>query len=256
MLFISHSTDDKTDALDLQRRLRNRGYVCEQHFLDSDQRSGIKLGEKWEKVIYDNLRDCRVLLVLCSPNWEKSKWCFAELASAKMSGKQIFPIVLKDCDRKALIEYQAVFINDPDPVKREERFERLFNDLEAKGFGPRDWLPWPNPELKDANGQIDACPFPGLPAFDERYAAVYFGREREKLKLLEKLKRMRTHGEPRLLMIVGGSGSGKSSLLLAGVLPNLKHSTRSDEWRCRGAGTRHSPSTATVSGRDARLIRR
>jgi TIR domain len=83
MFFISHSTQDKKAAVDLQERLRDRGYACEQQFLDSDQRSGIKLGEKWEKVIYDNLRDCRALIVLCSPNWLQSKWCFAELTSAK-----------------------------------------------------------------------------------------------------------------------------------------------------------------------------
>ena len=41
---------------------------------------------------------------------------------------------------------------------------------------------------------------------------------------------MRANGEPRLLMIVGGSGSGKSSLLKAGVLPRLKHKIADTEW--------------------------
>jgi hypothetical protein len=41
---------------------------------------------------------------------------------------------------------------------------------------------------------------------------------------------MRANGEPRRLMIVGGSGSGKSSLLKAGVLPRLKHKTFDTEW--------------------------
>ncbi len=141
MLFISHSTKDKDAALDLQRRLREQGYACEQHFLDSDQRSGIRLGEKWEQVIYDNLRDCQALLLLCSPNWDQSKWCFAELAAAKMGGKQVFPLVLADCDRSSLDEYQAVFLNQPDPAAREQAFERLFQDLESRGLGPKNHLP-------------------------------------------------------------------------------------------------------------------
>jgi ABC-type nitrate/sulfonate/bicarbonate transport system ATPase subunit len=47
--------------------------------------------------------------------------------------------------------------------------------------------------------------------------------------VLEDLRRMRANGEPHLLMIVGGSGSGKSSLLKAGVLPRLKHKTADTE---------------------------
>jgi WD40 repeat protein len=230
MLFISHSTLDKPAAIELQQRLLARGYTCGQQFLDSDQRAGIKLGERWEKVIYDNLRDCRALIVLCSPNWLQSKWCFAELAAAKMGGKEIFPVVLAECGRAAVAEYQAVFVNQPDPAAREQAFERLFQDLAARGLGPSDYLPWPNPQLKDARGQTDPCPYPGLPAFDERYAAVYFGRERETHAVLEELRRMRGNGEPRLMMVVGGSGSGKSSLLMAGLLPRLKHPTAGSEW--------------------------
>ena len=95
--------------------------------------------------------------------------------------------------------------------------------LDSRHLGPRDDFLWPP---KDE----DPCPFPGLPAFDERLAAVYFGREPETQTLLEELRRMRANGEPRLLMIVGGSGSGKSSLLKAGVLPRLKHKAVDTEW--------------------------
>ena len=79
-------------------------------------------------------------------------------------------------------------------------------------------------------GVVDDCPFPGLFAFDERNAAVYFGREPEIKSVLELLNEMRSKGEPRLLMIVGGSGSGKSSLLKAGVLPRLKQETADSDW--------------------------
>jgi energy-coupling factor transporter ATP-binding protein EcfA2 len=40
-------------------------------------------------------------------------------------------------------------------------------------------------------------------------------------QVIETLTRMQRQGEPRLLVVVGSSGSGKSSLVRAGVLPRL-----------------------------------
>ena len=51
MHFISHSTLDKTAALDLRDRLLARGYDPQQIFLDSDEDSGIAAGKKWEQVL-------------------------------------------------------------------------------------------------------------------------------------------------------------------------------------------------------------
>ena len=59
-------------------------------------------------------------------------------------------------------------------------------------------------------------PFPGLKAFDEAHEAVYFGRAREVAALVRRLS-----GQ-RLQVIVGASGSGKSSLVRAGLLPKLR----------------------------------
>jgi WD40 repeat protein len=227
MLFISHSTRDKTEALKLHTLLLEQGYDPQQLFLDSDEQSGIGAGEKWKQVLYERLKDCHVLIVLCSPNWKASQWCFAEFVYADMNGKEIFPVVIADGDIGSIAsEHQAVFVTkDGDTA-----YERLVAALEAKQLGPKDHLPWPHHDLKDAHGRPDECPFPGLLAFDERYAAVYFGRETEIQTVLEQLNEMRRKGEPRLLMIVGGSGSGKSSLLKAGVLPRLKHRSSDTDW--------------------------
>ena len=220
MIFISHSSQDKGAALIVQQRLLGYGYDASQLFLDSDAETGIPAGSKWEQVLYARLKNCRALIVLCSANWQESKWCFAELVFAKAMGKQIFPLLLQECSIEQLVAArQAVFVYK----EGEAAYRRLWNALDNEHLGPRDDFGWPP---KDG----DRCPFPGLFAFDERLAGVYFGREAETQAVLEDLRKMRTNGEPRLLMIVGGSGSGKSSLLKAGVLPRLKHKTADTEW--------------------------
>jgi len=58
-------------------------------------------------------------------------------------------------------------------------------------------------------------PFPGLRPFEPHESDLYFGRDEECDDLLSRLARR------RLLAVVGMSGSGKSSLVRAGLLPAL-----------------------------------
>ncbi|HMN27272.1 MAG TPA: hypothetical protein PKE45_03885, partial [Caldilineaceae bacterium] len=70
------------------------------------------------------------------------------------------------------------------------------------------------------------CPYVGLDAFREETSQLFFGRHRLVELLVEKLK------TARLLAVVGPSGSGKASLVAAGLIPALKHGAipaRADE---------------------------
>jgi HEAT repeat protein len=58
-------------------------------------------------------------------------------------------------------------------------------------------------------------PFPGLDPFQEDQEPIFFGREPEISRLLESI-----HAHP-LVVVIGASGSGKSSLIQAGVIPRL-----------------------------------
>ena len=58
-------------------------------------------------------------------------------------------------------------------------------------------------------------PFPGLRPFQLEESHLFFGREEQTGQLLERL------GHTRFLAVVGASGSGKSSLVRAGLLPQL-----------------------------------
>ena len=68
----------------------------------------------------------------------------------------------------------------------------------------------------------DAGPYPGLAAFGEDDAGIFFGREAEIMAGITKLRVMRKRRAPRLLVIVAASGAGKSSYLRAGLWPRLK----------------------------------
>jgi len=73
----------------------------------------------------------------------------------------------------------------------------------------------------------DLCPYRGLEPFTEADAEFFFGRERAVEYLLECLRQ-----EPRFLAVLGPSGSGKSSLVRAGLIPRLRRGAvpRSDRW--------------------------
>jgi WD40 repeat protein len=68
-------------------------------------------------------------------------------------------------------------------------------------------------------GTPEVCPYRGLAAFEPEDAAWFFGREALIAELVVRLGERLTG--PSMLMVVGASGSGKSSLLRAGLVPAL-----------------------------------
>jgi WD40 repeat protein/class 3 adenylate cyclase len=76
-----------------------------------------------------------------------------------------------------------------------------------------------------ASGQT--CPYMGLAAFDEEDSASFFGRERLVGELAARTV------QAGLLGVVGASGSGKSSVIAAGLLPSLSAGLLpgSERWR-------------------------
>ena len=106
------------------------------------------------------------------------------------------------------------------------------------------------------------CPYRGLLPFDESDADVFYGRERLAVELAVKLAARAASGG--LVVVTGASGSGKSSLLRAGLLPILARGQQipgSDRWPrvvmtpTKDPVTELSARLAALGGPDALAVR-
>ena len=197
-------------AKKLERRLAREHYHSV--FLDLDPEKGIAAGRSWERTLYRKLRSCRAVVALCTNHYLRSHWCFAEIALARMEGKHIIAILaepLDDHTKMPVILTEKQFIDLRH--NEEEGYLRLWRSLRELDLVGDDWNP-KNP------------PYLGLSAYQEEHAPVFFGREDESRAGVELLER----GAPGLIMVLGASGSGKSSLVRAGILPRLRR--QPDHW--------------------------
>jgi hypothetical protein len=82
-------------------------------------------------------------------------------------------------------------------------------------------------------GTWEGSPYRGLEVFRSEHAPIFFGRDEEVCEALERLRAQAETG-CAFLLLVGASGSGKSSLARAGILPALETDNLDEsvaEWR-------------------------
>lgn len=210
-IFISHSSRDDESAARMKAWLASQGF--EATFLDFDKATGIAPGADWEKTLYREVEQSQAVIIIQTPNWLASKWCFAEFTQARALGKAIF-LVIETPTGDAQISPDIQTLNLLSD--REGGLERLSRELVRIALDAQGGFKW------DANRP----PFPGLLAFHEEDAAIYFGRDDDIRRLIERLDARRVQGGAKLIALLGSSGSGKSSLLRAGVVPRLKRAGR------------------------------
>jgi hypothetical protein len=104
-----------------------------------------------------------------------------------------------------LATVQTVRRSAPDSTRR------ILDGLRTAGISERRFLPDPNRE-----------PFPGLTSFQPKDSPVFFGRDDEVGRLLDRIALLSLVVDRRLILLAGPTGSGKSTLLLAGVIPRLE----------------------------------
>jgi WD40 repeat protein len=210
-VFISHSSRDNNHAADIKKHLWKEG--VDTVFLDIDEHSGIQPGADWERKLYQEIDSAHAVVLVLTPAWLDSKWCFVEFAQARALGKAIFPVIVAPGGEK----FFAPDIQHLDLRTDREgglaRLSRAVSDLALDTQGGFAW---------DRNRP----PYPGLLSFEAEDAAIFFGRDDDIRRLIERLNARRVQGGSKLVVVLGASGSGKSSLIRAGVLPRLARDKR------------------------------
>ena len=201
--FLSHSSRDGEEVDDLAAFLRaEQGHEV---FLDRHPEAGIRPGQQWEQVLYDRLHAADVVVCWVTEHHVASRWCFAEVALAKALGRYVVPVRAQaGIDHPLLDPVQAV--GYADPAAGRAALARRLREIEAGGGAA--WNP-------------DRPLYPGLPPFEREDAPVFFGRSREVAELEALVRGRLTRREPTAVVVMGASGSGKSSLVRAGLLPRL-----------------------------------
>jgi hypothetical protein len=239
-LFISHSSNDNFDAQAIVDWLRSEGFS--EIFFDLDPERGIAAGERWERALNRAALRCEAVLFLVSRNWLASEWCLKEHSIARGKNKALFAalidaaLTIAQLPQTLIGTWQVVDLARGTPTRTfptrlpgsdDERhvnfseygLTRLRNGLKRAGLDPR-FFEWPPPD------QPNRPPYPGFIALDARDAGVFFGREAPLIEAMDKLRGQALGEPPRVHVLLGASGAGKSSFLRAGLLPRLQRDDR------------------------------
>lgn len=201
-------------------------------FLDVDPQAGLQAGVRWKDALRQANARCEAVICLLSQHWEASHECKVEYRTAENLNKQIFVARLQPstgddltsewqrCDLFGEGPKTAIDIGDGSPVELStEGLYRLRDGIRGAGIGAESFV-WPPP------GDLDRAPYRGWEPLDEADAAVFFGRDAQILRALDTLRGMRMAGVNSLFVVLGPSGTGKSSFLRAGLLPRLRREDR------------------------------
>jgi formylglycine-generating enzyme required for sulfatase activity len=238
-IFLSHSSANNAQAIAVRDWMLTQGW--DDIFLDLNPESGLKAGERWQDALKRAAERCEIVIFLVSPVWADSKWCLAEFLLAKCLNKRMFALIVEPTPFAALPveltaewqvadltagtrDYSATVTLPPGDKTAtvtfgSEGLNRLRIGLMQAGINAShfDWPPANDPNRP---------PYRGLKPFEADDAGIFFGRDAAVIGALDGLRGLRDAAPPRLLVILGASGAGKSSFLRAGLIPRLARDDR------------------------------
>jgi hypothetical protein len=231
-IFLSHASTDNRKAIALRQWLVEQNpRLANEIFLDLDPKGGIRTGERWQAALRKATARCEAVVCLLSAEWESRLWCLTEYRTAEMLNKRVFCVRLEPdtgettsawqwCDLFGSGAMTAIDIGDGGlPVEfATAGLYKLRDDIRGAGIGA-DSFEWP---IDDP----ERSPYRGWQPFEPVDAGIFFGRDAPILRALDAIRGMRKSKTKPWFVVLGPSGTGKSSFLRAGLLPRLHKDDR------------------------------
>jgi WD40 repeat protein len=176
-------------------------------FLARDPQHGVPVGEEWKPRLYQELRVADAVVCVVTKAFTQSQWCVTETTMGHERGSRLIPFwVEPDASSPPLLDDLQHINYWADPERaRVQLVGRLATIGKDDGRGWRD----------------GRNPFPGLRPFDLDMAPVFHGRSDEVRWLTGRLRSLAERTDSGLVLVVGASGCGKSSLVRAGLYAQM-----------------------------------
>jgi len=212
--FLSYSRADQDAVETTARALRDRDL---NPFLD---RWHLAPGRSWPELLEQTLANCGSVVVFVGPQglgpWQKREIYRALDRQAAEASIPVIPVLLPGTEDPAL---GFLGLNTWVDLRR-DLSDAAMLDILARAI--RGEPPGAPDEVADPRAEI--CPYRGLEPFREEDAAFFFGRDSFTERLIGKV------AERNLIAVVGASGSGKSSVVRAGLVPALRRGVDGQVW--------------------------
>ncbi len=212
-VFLSYHWRDHAQVEALARRLREQQLTV---FLD---RWYLTSGESWPRALEATLANCRAVVVCIGPGemgpWQQREHYLAiQRQVAAERQRQTFPVIpvlFPGAEPPLGFLSQLTWVYFRARVDDPLLLHTLVNAIHGQPPGP-DALETVRQTL------ATICPYRGLLYFREEDAPFFFGREAAIAQLTSAVQ------QHHLVAVVGASGSGKSSVVRAGLVPELRKS--------------------------------
>jgi WD40 repeat protein len=206
-LFLTYNRADQSTVVAVQRLLKARGVAT---FLDRDQVPGLP----WPVALEEALRGASAVAVFLGRElggWQKREMWFALDRQVREEKERqpfpVIPVLLPGADLTPGFLFSCTWIDlrdGLDAANLPESLDLFERSIDATG------------PAAPAERATSLCPYRGLEAFREEDAAFFAGRASFARQLFEFTLRK------NLVAVVGPSGSGKSSIIQAALIPLLR----------------------------------